>query len=164
MSTASNEPNEPIEPIEPNEPNEPNEPVEPNEPLDEPRAPTEEQIALRAQRAGKAIRGCLAAVLCLEAFCVLLVPRAIAQTSTGLGSSKITTLVILAVVLVAAGFMQRRRWGAGLGSVLQLPMIAVGIWTYAFFVVAALFIGVWVYLLKLRHELVGTPGGVHLLF
>ena len=126
--------------------------------------PTPEQIELRAQRAGKAIRGSLAAVLCLEAFCVLLVPRAIAQTSVGLGPTKTTILVILAVVLVIAGFLQRRRWGAGLGSVLQLTMIAVGVWTYAFFVVAAIFIGVWIYLLKLRHELVGTPGGLHLLF
>ncbi len=126
--------------------------------------PTREQVALRAERAGRAIRGSLAAVLCLEAFCVLLVPRAIAQTSTGLGSGKTTVLIVLAVVLVLAGVMQRRRWGAGLGTVLQLTMIAVGVWTYAFFVVAALFIGVWIYLLKLRHELVGTPGGLHLLF
>jgi hypothetical protein len=58
----------------------------------------------------------------------------------------------------------RYPWGIGVGSIFQLTMIAVGFWTYAFFVVAALFIGVWIYLLKLRHELVGTPGGLHLLF
>jgi hypothetical protein len=126
--------------------------------------PTPEQIALRAQGAGKAIRRSLAAVLCLEAFCMLLVPRAIAQSSEGLSTSKTVALIALAVVLVFVGALVRYPWGIGLGSVFQLTMIAVGFWTYAFFFVAALFIGVWLYLLKLRHELVGTPGGLHLLF
>jgi Protein of unknown function (DUF4233) len=129
-----------------------------------PSAPTAEQIELRAQRAGKAIRRSLAAVLCLEAFSVLLVPRAIAQTSVGLGSTKTVILIALAVVLVFVGAMVRYPWGIGLGTFFQLTMIAVGFWTYAFFVVAALFIGVWIYLLKLRYELVGTPGGLHLLY
>jgi hypothetical protein len=131
---------------------------------EEPVVPTDEQIALRAERAGKAIRRSLAAVLCLEAFCVLLVPRAIAQTDIGISGTKTAILVGLAVILVLASGVQRMRWGAGVGSVLQLSLIAVGIWTYAFFVVAVLFIGIWLYLLNLRHELVGTPGGVHLLY
>jgi hypothetical protein len=151
---------EPTEHPEPTERAEPTEAAEPTERAE----PTEEQIAARAAKAGKAIRRSLAAVLCLEAFCVLLVPRAIAQTSVGLGTTKTSILIAFAVVLIVVGAFQRYRWGLGVGSVLQLPMIAIGIWTYAFFVVAALFIGIWLYLLNLRHELVGTPGGVHLLY
>jgi Protein of unknown function (DUF4233) len=47
--------------------------------------------------------------------------------------------------------------------VLQLPMIAVGLWVGAFFVIAAIFIGIWLYTLNLRHEIAGTPGGVRML-
>jgi hypothetical protein len=126
--------------------------------------PTAHQIELRAQRAGKAIRRSLAAVLCLEAFCVLLVPRAIAQTSVGLGTTKTVILIGLAVALVIVGALVRYPWGIGLGTAFQLTMIAVGFWTYAFFVVAAIFIAIWTYLLKLRHELVGSPGGLHLFY
>ncbi|SOD72973.1 uncharacterized protein DUF4233 [Jatrophihabitans sp. GAS493] len=123
-----------------------------------PTPPTPEQIEARARRADKSTRGALAAVLCLEAFCVLLVPRAIAQTDVGLGAGKTWTLVGFALVLILAGFMQRRPWGIGLGSFLQLPLIATGVWTNAFFVIAALFIGIWLYVLNIRRELVGTPG------
>ncbi|SDJ35722.1 Protein of unknown function [Frankineae bacterium MT45] len=124
----------------------------------QPSGPTPEQYAARAKRADKSTRGALAAVLCLEAFCVLLVPRAIAQSSVGLGAGKTWTLVGFAIVLIVAGFMLRRPWGIGLGSVLQLPLIAIGLWTSAFFIIAALFIGIWLYVLNLRRELVGTPG------
>ncbi|HJQ43606.1 MAG TPA: hypothetical protein VJ831_11010, partial [Jatrophihabitantaceae bacterium] len=47
--------------------------------------PTPEQVAERAKRADKATRSALAGVLGLEAVVVLLVPRAIAFTETGLG-------------------------------------------------------------------------------
>ena len=36
-------------------------------------------------------------------------------------------------------------------------------WVFGFVIVAAIFLGVWLYLLNLRHELVGTPGGVRML-
>ncbi len=129
----------------------------------EPDPPTPEQIAERQVRVNRATRGALAAVLCLEAFSVLLVPRAIAQTATGLGGVKTGLLIGLAAILVAAAFVQRRRWGIGVGSLLQVAFIAVGVWVYAFFVVGVLFLGVWLYLLNLRHEMVGTPGGLRML-
>lgn len=118
-----------------------------------------------AQRRGnvdRATRRTLAALLCLEAFCVLLVPRAIAQT-TGLGAVRTGLLLGFAAVLVAAATVQRRRWGIGLGSALHVPLLLIGIWTSAFFIVAALFLGVWLYVLNLRRELIGTPGGVRML-
>jgi len=117
----------------------------------------------RRENVDRATRRGLAAVLCLEAFAVLLVPRAIAQTATGLGGVKTGLLVGFAVVLVAAGVVQRRRWGIGLGTALHIPLVLIGVWVHAFFIVAALFAGVWLYLLNVRHELVGTPGGVRML-
>lgn len=125
--------------------------------------PTDEQIAERAVRANKATRGALAAILGLEAFVVLLVPRAIAFTSTGLGVTRTVLLIALAMLMVAAAALLRRRWGIGAGSVLQVAFILLGIWLVAMFVIAAIFAAIWLYLLNLRHELVGTPGGLRML-
>jgi len=133
------------------------------ESLPEPTEPTPEELAERAARADKSISRALAGVLWLEAVCVLLVPRAIAQTSVGLTGVKTGLLIGLAVVLVAAGLFVRRRFGIAVGSVLQLPMFAIGAWVFGFLIVAAIFLGAWLYLLNLRHELVGTPGGVRML-
>jgi hypothetical protein len=136
--------------------------AEPTQPPAAP-APTEEQLAERAIRANRATRGALAAVLCLEALVVLLVPRAIAFTSTGLGGTRAGLLISLAVVMVAAAGLMRRPWGIGLGSVLQLPFILTGVWLTAMFVIAAIFATIWLSLLNLRRELVGTPGGIRML-
>ena len=129
----------------------------------EPAEPTPEELAERAARADKSISRALAGVLWLEAVCVLLVPRAIAQTSVGLTGVKTGLLIGFAVVLVAAGVFIRRRFGIAVGSVLQLPLFAIGAWVFGFLIVAAIFLGAWLYLLNLRHELVGTPGGVRML-
>jgi hypothetical protein len=125
--------------------------------------PTEEQRAERAARANRATRGALSAVLGLEALVVLLVPRAIAFTSTGLGGTRAGLLIALAVIMVAAAGLMRRPWGIGVGSALQLPFILTGVWLTAMFVVAAIFATIWLSLLNLRKELVGTPGGIRML-
>jgi len=125
--------------------------------------PTAEQRAERAVRANKATRGALAAILGLEALVVLLVPRAIAFTETGLGGTRTALLIGLAVLMVAAAGLLRRPWGIGLGSLLQVAFVLTGIWLAAMFVVAAIFAAIWLYLLNLRRELVGTPGGVRML-
>jgi hypothetical protein len=125
-------------------------------------APTPEQLAERARRADKATKGALAATLAFEALIALLVPRAIAFTSTGLGVGRTIALVVLAVLFLAAAGTIRRGYGIGLGSVLQIPFLLTGIWLLAMLVLAALFAGIWIRLLFLRRELVGTPGGLRL--
>jgi len=125
--------------------------------------PTPEQRAERAERANRATRGALAATLCLEALTILLVPRAIAQTSVGLGGAKTAVLVGLAVALVVIGFLLRRPWGIGVGSVAQLAVLATALWVHSFVVVAALFLGVWGFILHIRRQLVGTPSGWRML-
>ncbi|HEX2904199.1 MAG TPA: DUF4233 domain-containing protein [Jatrophihabitans sp.] len=117
----------------------------------------------RARRADRATRGGLAGLLCLEAFVVLLVPRAIAQTSTGLDATKTWTLVGLAVVLIGAGFLLRRPWGIGVGSALQLVLALTIVLIPVIAVVVVFFLLIWWYVLRTRHQLVGTPSGWRML-
>jgi hypothetical protein len=124
---------------------------------------TPEQQEQRRAKTNRATRGAMAAVLCLEALYVLLMPRALAQTSGGLGTGKTVSLIVLAVILVTAGAMLRRRWGIGAGSALQLVFLATGVWLPAGLIVSVLLVGCWGYLLYLRHDLVGTPGGIRML-
>lgn len=139
----------------------PLEPAEPGESV-EGAQPTPEQYAERARRANRATRGALAGVLGLEALVVLLVPRAIAYTSTGLGGTRTGLLIGLAVLMVLAAGLLRRPWGIAVGSVLQLMFILTGVLLVSMFIVGIIFAAIWLSLLNLRHELVGTPGGVRI--
>ncbi|MEP6851317.1 MAG: DUF4233 domain-containing protein [bacterium] len=123
----------------------------------------ESVVQVRRQRADRATRGVLAALLCLEALVVLLLPRAIAQTSTGLDSTKTTILIALAVLLVATGFLLRRPWGIGLGSALQVAVLATAVLESVMLAVAAVFIALWLWVLTMRRDLVGAPGGWRML-
>jgi len=125
-------------------------------------APTPEQYAERARRANVATRRALAGILGLEALVVLLIPRAIAFT-TGLGPVRTGVCIGLAVVLVIGAAVLRRPWGIGLGSVLQLAFLASGVMIATMFLIGALFIAIWLRLLLLRHEIVGSPGGIRML-
>jgi hypothetical protein len=124
--------------------------------------PTPEQYAERARRANKATRGALAGVLGLEALVALLIPRAIAFT-TGLGPVRTTICIGVAVVLIVAAGLLRRAWGIALGSGLQLLFTATGFLIPTMFLVGAIFAAIWLRLLVLRHEVVGSPGGLRML-
>jgi hypothetical protein len=128
----------------------------------EPAEPTPEQYAERARRADKASRSVLAAVLGLEALVTLLIPRTIAFT-TGLGPVRTGICIGLAVVLVVAAGLVRRPWGIAVGSALQLAFLATGLLIVTMFLVAALFLAVWLRVLMFRREVVGTPGGFRML-
>lgn len=126
--------------------------------------PDEESArALRARRADRATKGALAGVLGLEAVVTLLVPRALAFSAGGLGTTKTLLLVGLALVMIAAAGLVRRPAGIGLGSGLQVLLVLTGIWLPAMFIVAAIFAAVWLRLLWLRTELVGTPRNLRML-
>ena len=123
----------------------------------------DEHEAQRLQRANRATRGGLAALLCLEAFVVLLVPRGIAQTEEGVSTTKTLLLVGLAVVLVGSAFLLGRRWGIALGSFLQLALAATILLIPAVAVVVVMFVLLWLYLLRTRHTWLGTPRGWRML-
>lgn len=124
--------------------------------------PTPEQYAERARRANKATRGALAGVLGLEAVVALLIPRAIAFT-TGLGPVRTTICIGVAVVLIVGAGLLRRPWGIALGSGLQVLFTATGFLIPTMFLVGAIFAAIWLRLLVLRHEVVGSPGGLRML-
>jgi uncharacterized protein DUF4233 len=125
--------------------------------------PTEEELAVRRAKADRATRAVLAALLCLEALVVLLVPRAIAQTSTGLDAAKTVVLIGLAVVLLVTAGLLRRPWGIGLGSALQLAVLATSVLAHALIIIGLMFIGLWWWVLTMRRDLAGKPGGLRML-
>ena len=118
---------------------------------------------MRRARADRATRAVLAALLCLEALVVLLVPRAIAQTATGLDATKTVVLIGLGVVLVATAGLLRRPWGIGLGSALQLAVLATSALEPVLIVIGLMFIGLWWWVLTMRRDLAGKPGGLRML-
>lgn len=126
-----------------------------------PEQPTPEQYAARAKRANKATRGALAGVLGLEALVILLVPRAIKFTS-GLGTTRTTIIFVIVFLLVLGAASTRRSWGIGYGSVMQLVFTATGFFLPSLFLVGAIFAAIWLRLLMLRHEVVGTSGGLRM--
>ena len=124
--------------------------------------PTPEQYAERGRRADRATRGALAGILCLEALVALLIPRAIAFT-TGLGPVRTGICFGVAVVLVLGAGVLRRPWGIAAGSALQVVFTATGFLIPTMFLVGAVFAAIWLRLLTLRHEIVGSPGGLRML-
>jgi hypothetical protein len=124
--------------------------------------PTPEQIAERARRADKGTRNAMAAILGLEMVVVLLIPRTIAFT-TGLGPVRTGVCFAVAALLLFGAAVTRRSWGIGLGSVLQVVFTATGFLIGTMFLIGAIFIAIWLRLLMLRHDIVGTPGGPRML-
>lgn len=110
-------------------------------------------------RAGRALDGVAAGALVLEAITVLFVPRAIAQTAPGLTGVRLTLLLVLAGVLIVAAGLQRRSWGLVAGTVLQVPLLLTGLMTPAMWFLGGIFVVIWLYLLKIRKDLLGRPFG-----
>jgi uncharacterized protein DUF4233 len=108
-------------------------------------------------RAGRALRGAAAAVLLLEGIAVLFVPRAIAQTEAGLGATRLTILLVLAVVLVLASGIQRRPRGLEIATGLQVLLLLTGFIDPSMWFVGGVFVLIWLYLLQVRKELLGSP-------
>ncbi len=106
-------------------------------------------------RAGRALGGAAAAILVLEGIAVLFVPRALAPTE-GLGAARLTILIVLALLLILSSGVQRRERGLYIGTALQVPLLATGLMTAAMWFVAGAFVLIWLYLLQVRKELVGS--------
>jgi hypothetical protein len=110
-------------------------------------------------RAARALGGAAAAVLMLEGIVVLFVPRGIAQTGEGLTGVRLILLVVLAVVLILASGLQRRPQGTVIGTALQVPLLLTGLMNGVMWFLGGLFVLIWLYLLQLRKELLGSPFG-----
>ncbi|MGY1749967.1 DUF4233 domain-containing protein [Modestobacter sp. SYSU DS0511] len=110
-------------------------------------------------RAGKALGGAAAAILFLEGIAVLFVPRAFAPTEGGLSGVGLWSVLALALVLVLASGLQRRPQGLLIGTVLQVPLVLTGLLGAAMWFVGGVFLLIWLYLLQIRKELLGTAFG-----
>lgn len=110
-------------------------------------------------RAGRALNGAAAGVLVLEGLATLFVPRGIAQTAEGLTGGRLAFLLVLAVVLVLAAGIQRRPRGVVVGTALQVPLLLTGLLDGVMWFVAGAFVLIWLYLLQVRRELLGSPFG-----
>jgi hypothetical protein len=110
-------------------------------------------------RAGRALNGGAAAILVLEGITTLFVPRGIAQSGDGLTGPRLTYLLVLAVLLVLAAGLQRRRQGVVVGTALQVPLLLTGLLSNVMWVLAGAFVLIWLYLLQVRKELLGHPFG-----
>jgi hypothetical protein len=109
--------------------------------------------------AGRALGRAGAAVLLIEGIAVLFVPRGIAQSGPGLTGGRLAFLLALAAVLILAAGVQRRRQGVLVGTVLQVPMLLTGLLNGVMWFLGGAFVLVWLYLLELRRDLLGTPFG-----
>ncbi|OMQ13931.1 hypothetical protein A7K94_0220210, partial [Modestobacter sp. VKM Ac-2676] len=109
--------------------------------------------------AGRALNGAAAAILFLEGIAVLFVPRAFAPTETGLSDVGLWSVLALAAVLVLASGLQRRPQGLLIGTVLQVPLVLTGLLGAAMWFVGGVFLLIWLYLLQIRKELLGTAFG-----
>jgi hypothetical protein len=110
-------------------------------------------------RAGRALNGAAAGILVLEGIATLFVPRGIAQTGEGLTGGRLTYLLVLAVVLILAAGIQRRPRGLLLATALQVPLLLTGLFSSVMWLIAGAFVLIWLYLLQVRKELLGSPFG-----
>jgi hypothetical protein len=110
-------------------------------------------------RASRALGGAAAGVLVIEGIAVLFVPRGIAQSGPGLTGPRLTFLLVLAAVLILAAGVQRRPAGVVVGTALQVPLLLTGLLNSVMWIVAGVFVLIWLYLLQVRKELIGSPFG-----
>jgi hypothetical protein len=110
-------------------------------------------------RAERALRGAAAAILVFEGIAVLFVPRGIAQSGPGLTGFRLTVLLVLAVLLILASGVQRRSRGLVVGTALQVPLLLTGLLNSVMWILAGAFVLIWLYLLQVRKELLGSPFG-----
>jgi hypothetical protein len=110
-------------------------------------------------RAARALGGAAAGVLGLEGIAVLFVPRGIAQSGPGLTGGRLTLLVVLAVVLLLSAGLQRRPYGLVVGTAMQVPLLLTGLLNSVMWIVAGVFVLIWLYLLQVRKDLTGSPFG-----
>jgi hypothetical protein len=100
-----------------------------------------------------AIRGAAMGTLILEAIVLLLAIqpiRTVAPRTPGWGLLSVAVLALLCVLISS---QVRNPWGWRLGLAIQVAVIGAGFLQYALFVLGAVFLAVWLYLLRVRSAL-----------
>jgi ABC-type Co2+ transport system permease subunit len=95
----------------------------------------------------------MAVTLILESITVALALPVVAKLGGGLSGAAGWTVGLLAVLMLAAAFVQRRPWGLAVALVLQAAMIATWPLVPVLGGLGIVFALVWAYLLHLRQDL-----------
>jgi hypothetical protein len=102
-----------------------------------------------------AIRGLGAATMALEGLVLLLAIQPIRLFGGSLSGWGIGTVVVLAVVAFALAGMMKRRWGWMAGTVLQVLVIASGLFHWSLAVIGLIFGAAWAYASYVRRIILG---------
>ena len=100
----------------------------------------------------KGLRGVMAGTLVLEFVVFALALPVVWQFGGGVSSVGFAVVAVLSVLMLAAGFVQRRSWGLPVALVLQLAMVACFVVHPAVGIMGLIFAGIWGYLLYLRRD------------
>lgn len=101
----------------------------------------------------KGLRGIMAGTLFMEVIVVGLAMLVVAKLYGGVSSAAGVAVGLLALAMLLAAFVQRRRWGLPVALALQLAMVACWPLVPTLGVLGLIFALVWGYLLWLRRDL-----------
>lgn len=101
----------------------------------------------------KGLRGVMAGTLVMEFIVFLLALPVVWQLGGGVSSAGFVVVIVLAVLMLVAGFVQRRPWG--LGFALALQVVAVACWLIhpGIGIMGLVFAAIWGYMLYLRRDI-----------
>ncbi|MGP4016320.1 DUF4233 domain-containing protein [Saccharopolyspora sp. 5N708] len=100
----------------------------------------------------KGLRGIMAGTLVLEFIAFLLALPVVWKSNSGVSSTGFGIVIALAVLMLVAGFVQRRPWGLGVALALQVVAIVCFLVHPAIGIMGLVFALVWGYILYLRRE------------
>lgn len=100
----------------------------------------------------KGIRGVFAATLVLESIVVLLALLVLPKFGDGATPWGVGLIAAVALGMIVASGLQRRRWGLALALGLQVAVIACGLLVPALALMGLVFAAVWAGLLLLRRD------------
>lgn len=102
-----------------------------------------------------AVRGVAMATLVLEAVVLLLALRPVDVLGGGISPLALGTIGGLAVACLGVCGLLRRPWGWQVGTVLQVAITLTGVFQWAMFVLGAIFLALWLAVLRLRVTVAG---------
>jgi hypothetical protein len=129
---------------------------EPDRPDDE--APDEQRPVSGLRNPAGAVRGAGAAALAIEAVVLLLAIQPIRMLAGRLSGWGVGSMVVLVVLCVVLAGLLRRRWAWYAAIVLQVLVMATGVFQYAITIIGAIFLAIWLYVLHLRRTILGPAG------
>lgn len=115
--------------------------------------PAEQEPRSGLKNPAAAVRGVGMGALILEGIVLLLAIqpiRIIAPDTPGWG---LAIVAVLGLACFGVAGLLRRPWGWHVGTALQVAVIATGVFQYSMFILGAVFLAIWIYVLRIRSEL-----------